>query len=119
MTIADLKNYGADTDDGLARCMGSQDLYLRLVNMSIDDSRYEKLAESTRSGDLKTAFETAHALKGILGNLSLTPLYQPVSELTEMLRTPQEGADYEPLLQQILSSYGQLKALVAAAGSAQ
>ncbi len=31
LTIDDLKTYGADTDTGLARCVGNEALYLRLV----------------------------------------------------------------------------------------
>ena len=37
--------------------------------------------------DLDAAFEAAHALKGVLGNLGLTPLYEPVAEMTECLRS--------------------------------
>ena len=47
------------------------------------------------------AFEAAHALKGVLGNLSLTPLYEPVQEITELLRNRTE-MDYTPLLETIL-----------------
>ena len=38
------------------------------------------------AGDKAAAFEMAHALKGVLGNLALTPIYKPLSEMTELLR---------------------------------
>lgn len=63
-----------------------------------------------RDGDLAGAFDTAHALKGVLGNLFLTPVYEPVSEITELLRAKQE-ADYAPLIDRILEQRDQLAAL--------
>ena len=38
------------------------------------------------AGDKDAAFEAAHQLKGVLGNLALTPMYEPVAEMTELLR---------------------------------
>ncbi len=40
---------------------------------------------------------TLDALKGVLGNLSLTPLYEKASEITELLRARSE-ADYEKMM---------------------
>ena len=40
--------------------------------------------------ELKEAFECAHALKGVLANLALTNLLEPVSELTELFRNGEE-----------------------------
>ena len=54
---------------------------------------------------LRTA---AHALKGVLGNLSLTPLYEKVCEITELLRARTE-TDYAPLLSEIEQRRGQLE----------
>ena len=47
--------------------------------------------------DLDAAFDAAHALKGVLGNLSLTPLYEKASKITELLRARSE-ADYEKMM---------------------
>lgn len=69
--------------------------------MSLDDAGFDKLSAAIRSGDTKAAFEAAHALKGSLGNLALSPIYDPVAELTELLRTG-ENADYTAYLDQIL-----------------
>lgn len=44
------------------------------------------MKEAVEAGDLKSAFEAAHGLKGVLGNLSLTQRYDPVAEITELLR---------------------------------
>ena len=47
--------------------------------------------------DLDAAFEVAHALKGMYGNISLTPIYKPLSEMTELLRS-RTDTDYSALL---------------------
>lgn len=106
LNIADLRSLGADVDSGLARCVNNEALYIRLVNMAIDDSNFTRLADSIAAGDLKTAFEAAHALKGVSANLSLTPICSPVSELTELLRHPDDNqdADYAEYVEKILSA---------------
>ena len=93
MTIDVLRKFGADVDDGLARCMNNEDFYLKMVNMGLADERFETLRCVLEQNDLDTAFEMAHALKGVVGNLALTPIYTPISELTELLRAKQAG-DY-------------------------
>ena len=38
------------------------------------------------AGDTQGAFAAAHALKGSIGNVALTPIYEPICALTELLR---------------------------------
>ena len=74
--------------------------------------------ESTRWADaadridqfLDAAFESAHALKGVAGNLSLTPLYEPLVSITELLRA-REDTDYSNLLNEILMQRDKLEKL--------
>ena len=90
ITIEKLNSFGADTAEGLGRCYGNEALYLRLVNMIPAEGNFDVLEEALGAGDLDKAFEAAHALKGVLGNLSLTPMYQICSEITELLRARTE-----------------------------
>lgn len=110
LTIETLRQNGVNTNEGLARLMNNEAFYLRLVNMALDDAGFGKLADAIERDDKKAAFEAAHALKGVLGNLSLTPLYEKTSEMTELLRAGKD-ADYALLLQQILSCRDSLVAL--------
>ncbi len=110
LTVQALSDLGANTREGLGRCLNNETFYLRLVNMALDDGGYDKLENALNARDTHAAFEAAHALKGVLGNLSLTPLYAPVSELTELLRQEKtEGT--EALLQQLKTALAQFKAL--------
>ncbi len=92
ITIQALKEFGADTETGLARCMKKEDFYLRLVGMSIKEPRFEQLQEAMRQKNYKQAFEYCHSLKGVVGNLALDPLYKEICELTEALRPLSSGA---------------------------
>lgn len=110
MTLDDLVAYGANTSEGLARCVGSESLYLELVDSVRTDERFEALQAAVQEGRLRDAFENAHALKGVLGNLSLTPLYDPMCEITELLRA-ETAMDYTDLMSTINAEYAKLCAL--------
>ena len=97
LTVDTLRAFGANVDEGLGRCMGREDFYLRLVKMVRADTNIVRLREAVDAGDLKAGFEAAHALKGVLANLALTPWLAPVSEMTELLRGRQK-ADCAALL---------------------
>ena len=110
LTIEKLKAFGADTETGLSRCMNNEAFYLRLVNMFLADKNTDQLAEAVEAGDLDKAFEAAHALKGVAGNLALTPVYEPASEVTELLRARTE-TDYTPYVEILKAKRDELKAL--------
>jgi len=107
ITIDKLKAFGADTEDALERCMGNETLYLKLIGKCLEDPSFEALDSAVSCGDLAGAFELAHSLKGVLGNLSLTPLYAPVSEMTEILRKG-ESAGLKSLMSELIAQRDEL-----------
>ena len=111
ITLETLKEYGADTEEALARCMNNADFYLKLVGKSLDDKNYDRLKEKIREKNFEEAFAAAHALKGLVTNLSLTPLAEPIIEITESLRA-REDRDYSTLLSAMDEQLAKLKALV-------
>ena len=112
LTIEKLKNYGADVNEGLGRCLNREDFYIRMINMSLSDANFGRLEAAIDAGDEDAAFEAAHALKGVLGNLSLTPLFKPASELTEELRA-KTGSDYQAYFEKIREAKEELERLAA------
>ena len=100
MTIENLAAYGANTQEGLQRCVNNESFYIRMVRMIPGDPNFQKLYDAIDAGNLDTAFEAAHALKGSTGNLSLTPIFAPVSEITELLRARTQ-TDYSALVDAI------------------
>lgn len=111
LTIDNLKSLGANTDEGLARCLGKEDFYLRMVSMALADNGFEKLREAVTIGDLNEGFERAHALKGVLSNVALTTLADPIAEITEELRARNE-IDYSGLLDRIDEELQKYRALL-------
>ena len=110
MTLDDLIAYGANVDEGLTRCMGNESFYLRLVESIKDEKGFDELKRALDEGKLDEAFSAAHGLKGVLGNLSLTPLYEPMSEITELLRAETQ-MDYSTLFAQIMDQWEKFCAL--------
>ena len=107
LTIDALREYGADVDDGLARCMNNEGFYLKLVRNAIETERLSQLEAQLQHEDLDAAFETAHALKGLYANLSLTPLTKPISEMTKLLRSCTK-MDYSALFSEAKSQFDKL-----------
>lgn len=93
LTVEALRSWGADVDEGMRRCMNNEAFYIRLAGMSLEDKNFGRLAQAIAAGDAKAAFEAAHGLKGSTGNLSLTPIYAPICEITERLRGQSVMAD--------------------------
>ena len=110
LTIDELKAFGADTEEGLGRCFNNESFYLRLVRAVPDERNFETLKNALDQGNLDAGFEAAHALKGVLANLSLTALADPAKEITEHLRAREE-MDYGPLMEQLFAKRDELKKL--------
>ena len=83
-----------------------------LIGMAAKDPNFEKLEIALAMEEPDDAFEAAHALKGVLGNLALTPLFEPANEMCELLHGRTE-MDYDPLLEQLMQAKAQLDALLA------
>lgn len=111
LTIEALKTFGADTSDGLKRCLDNEAFYLKLVSKALEDKNFDMLEEAVAAGDLDNAFEAAHSLKGVLGNLALTPIYKPVYDITELLRA-RTDTDYTSLIREISDKREQLVRLM-------
>ena len=110
LTVEKLKGFGADTAMGLARCADNEALYLRLVGITLADLTSGALGEALDAGDLEKAFAVAHKLKGGVCNLALTPIADPLSELTDLLRKNEPG-NYDALYSKIVEKVNELAAL--------
>ena len=111
VTLDGLRAWGANVDEGMGRCFNKEDFYLRLVGMGLSDANFDKLAAAIAGGDAKAAFDAAHALKGAIGNLALTPIYEPICELTEILRGRSEMADVSALHARVTAALAEARAL--------
>lgn len=110
MTIEQLKSLGCNVEEGLARCMNNETFYLMLVNKFISSTDLTNLENAIKNKDLDTAFKEAHSLKGVAGNLSLTPLFETLVKMVEPLRK-KEDMDYLPLFKEVSDYINKLKQL--------
>ena len=110
ITLDNLKELGADTAAGLARCINDEGFYLKMVNMALQDASFDQLKDAIEAGDLDAAFEKAHSLKGVMGNVGLTPLFDLTSEITEELRARKE-IDYSDYMAAISSELEKFRSL--------
>ena len=110
LSVDKLKTFGANTEEGLKRCVNKEEFYLRMVNSALKGDQMEQLSAAIADKNWEKAFEAAHTLKGVLGNLALTPLYEPMSQLTEQLRA-KTNTDCTALLLQCQSKWTELKQL--------
>lgn len=112
LSIQNLQEIGVNTKEGLERCLNNEQFYFKMIRKAMESDEFEKLKNAIETNDLDTAFAIAHNLKGVTGNLALTPLYQPLFEMTEHLRT-REKMDYTPYIQTITTNKQKLTALCA------
>lgn len=82
-----LEALGMNIERTLTRLANNESLLFRLLTRFTQETSYERLVEAIEKGDAKEAFEAAHTLKGLAGNLGLDALYTEISPLTELLRS--------------------------------
>ena len=112
MIIDDLKEYGVDTETALNRCVNNEGLFLKLINKIPEMEEFDKLKESIEAKDLDSAFSYAHAIKGNVANLEITPIKEPVSEMTELLRNKSD-VDYSEYIAKMDEGLEGLKKILA------
>lgn len=107
-----LRAEGADMDGAMDRLCGDEELFASCFAYFLSDPAFSALSDAIDVGDSTAAFESAHALKGVAGNLGLTDVYDLCSALVEPLRGG--GPVTEPLrqaLQALLARRDALRAL--------
>lgn len=98
------KNAGIDIDSGVERFSGNEMLYEKFLHRFADDKSYPELVAALSAGDCGAAFNAAHTLKGVSGNLSLIRLQKLVSKQVEYLRAGNLDAAKQ-MLEDISAAY--------------
>ena len=104
-----LEENGADVEATLKRFMGNDAIYQKFLGKFPADPNYANLGTNIEAGAFEEAYKCAHALKGVVGNLGLTPIFNKVSDLVEELRNKAadevDAARANELWQEIKSVY--------------
>lgn len=77
---------GVDVNGALERFMGNEALLERFLKKFPQDGNYQKLCDAVKACDWDTALTASHTLKGVCGNLSITPLFDLLTNQVAALR---------------------------------
>lgn len=98
----ELKRMDVDVDEGLDRVMGDDSLYEMMLGLFVDSIRDNPVSPADfDGGDLDGLIKRVHTLKGITGNLAITPLFKSYTEALGLLRggrAAEAKAEFERLL---------------------
>lgn len=86
MDYSDYTQAGIDYAQGLDRFAGNAAIYEKFLRQFVGDPTFPALEAAMKDGDTAAAFQAAHTLKGLTGNLSLNSLYGRLVKLVEALR---------------------------------
>ena len=89
--LTDLQAQGADVQDGLKRFVNNANLYEKMLKKFPAAAEGLPVLPHFESGNIEGALANAHTLKGMTGNLSLTPLYNAYTEIVALLREGKNG----------------------------
>ncbi|MEG1984010.1 MAG: Hpt domain-containing protein [Oscillospiraceae bacterium] len=105
-----LLRYGADVSGTMNRFMNDEELYATCLESFLVDPAFEELEAAVARGDYAQAFDYAHTLKGVAGNMGLTPVYEALTAVVEKLRNHDYG-DIDNSISEVSKEFSRLKKL--------
>lgn len=87
--LEELNELGVNTQEALARMNGNASLYERMLVKFVDLMKKTDIDPDFDCNDYDDIIELTHTVKGVSGNLSITPVYEAYSEIVRLLRAGQ------------------------------
>lgn len=84
--LSELDGLGVKTGEAIQRFSNNTALYIRMLGKFPSTAADLQVIPYIESGETEVAVNNAHTLKGVTGNLSLSPLYLAYTEITNDLR---------------------------------
>ena len=81
-----LENWGCDISGAMRRFLNDEELYASCLGTMLADESFDLLDKAIQEKNITKAFDAAHSLKGTLGNMGLTPMYEIIIQIVEPLR---------------------------------
>lgn len=97
--LNELELLGADANDALQRLGGKVSFYEKLLLKLPNAIESNQVVSLIEEGNITQAIANAHTLKGVFGNLSITPLYKTYTEIVDELRAGHVDAAKDLLVQ--------------------
>lgn len=106
--LKELNNHGCDVKGALGRVLGDEELYVICLKKFVADDAFENLGKFIEEENIEKAFNESHTLKGVAGNLGITPLYDLLVVIVEKLRNNSSIGVYEDY-KKMMKSYNKIK----------
>ncbi|MCH5268621.1 MAG: Hpt domain-containing protein [Lachnospiraceae bacterium] len=81
-----LREYGCEVDEALERFVDDEQFYRECYKVFFSGDSLKQLGAALDKGDIEAAFICSHTMKGTVGNLGLTTLYDQLVLIVEPLR---------------------------------
>ncbi len=107
-----LEAYGVDIERTLKRFVGKESLMLMFMKELPNDECMPAVLAAREKGDTEAFKAAVHSLKGLSGNLGLTPLFDVTAALMTALREDNKD-ESERLYPMVLEEFDRAIALVA------
>ena len=114
MNQQECQQAGINYAEGVARFVGNASLYEHFLAEFLKDGTFAELEQAMAAGDAKAAFNAAHTLKGLTGNLSLSALYGQLVPFVDALRGEADLPRAHLLFPAVQQDYRQTAAFLAA-----
>ena len=106
MTAEELyREIGADYQTALSRMIGNQGLLTRMLKKFGADKSYAALEKAMEEQNFEEIFTAAHTLKGVAGNLELSPLFRASAELSDAVRGGKQDERVPELFAAVKDAY--------------
>jgi HPt (histidine-containing phosphotransfer) domain-containing protein len=90
-----------DFEDGLKRVMNNKAFFVKMLGKVKDDPNFKNLEAALEANDYEKAQISAHTLKGLSGNLSLTELFKQSREIETQIKAKSVNPDQLGILRDI------------------
>ncbi|MBP5151502.1 MAG: Hpt domain-containing protein [Lachnospiraceae bacterium] len=81
-----LDRLNLDYEEVLERFADNEELFIKCLHKFAANNPYDGLIKALEDRNVSDAFEAAHSLKGVSGNLGFKRLYSVIKEITEVFR---------------------------------
>ncbi len=114
--LSELEACGVNLSGVLQRFMGNKAIYMKMLPLVMKDTSFAGLKEALSEKDYKRAFEQAHTLKGVAGNLGFDNVLESLEPMVELLRNTETAANHaeeiEDYMKKVVVAYEKVIAIL-------
>lgn len=114
--LKSLREWGCDITGAMERFADNEEFYLSYLPMVAREQAFEQLHTALQTNDTTRAFECAHLLKGLIGNMGLTPMYDECCAVVETLRRGKITRETRASVERLLNMLAKFTSMLSSAG---